>query len=94
MQKCVFLDWAGGHVALRGSSAVAAIGVDGDSLANGRRGGNVRDLLGVGVLAADLRHANVASLAGLGEGVVAAVKILALLWFLVLDTHSGVVLSA
>jgi len=37
------------------------------------------DLLGVGVLATDLGDANVASFAGLGEGVVAAVKVLALL---------------
>ena len=53
----------------------------------GRRGlsvawcgrGHVRDLLGVGVLAADLGDASVRGLAGLGEGVVAAVEVLALL---------------
>jgi hypothetical protein len=39
----------------------------------------VRDLLGVGVLAADLGDASVRSLAGLGEGIVAAVEVLALL---------------
>ena len=39
----------------------------------------MRDLLGVGVLAADLGDANVAGLAGLGKGVVAAVEVLALL---------------
>lgn len=41
--------------------------------------GHVRDLLGVGVLAADLGDAGVAGLAGFGEGVVAAVEVLALL---------------
>ena len=41
--------------------------------------GHVRDLLGVGVLAADLGDASVESLAGLGEGIVAAVEVLALL---------------
>ena len=39
----------------------------------------MRDLLGVGVLAADLGDASVRGLAGLGEGVVAAVEVLALL---------------
>jgi hypothetical protein len=41
--------------------------------------GDVGDLLGVGVLAADLGDADVAGLAGFGEGVVAAVEVLALL---------------
>lgn len=41
--------------------------------------GHVRDLLGVGVLAADLGDASVGSFAGLGEGIVAAVEVLALL---------------
>jgi hypothetical protein len=39
----------------------------------------VRNLFGVGVLATDLGDADVAGLACLGEGVVAAVKVLALL---------------
>lgn len=39
----------------------------------------MRDLLGVGVLAANLGDANVSSLAGLGECIVAAVEVLALL---------------
>jgi len=45
-----------------------------------RRGrSDVRDLLWVGVLTADLSDTDVAGLAGLGEGVVAAVEVLALL---------------
>ena len=39
----------------------------------------MRDLLWVGVLTADLSDTDVAGLAGLGEGVVAAVEVLALL---------------
>ena len=41
--------------------------------------GDVWDLLGVGVLATNLGDADVTSFASLGEGVVAAVKVLALL---------------
>jgi hypothetical protein len=39
----------------------------------------VGDFFGVGVFAADLGNADVSCLAGLGEGVVAAVEVLALL---------------
>jgi hypothetical protein len=49
----------------------------------------VRDLLGVGVLAADLGDASVRSLAGLGEGIVAAVEVLALLWCVVSVVRGG-----
>ena len=37
------------------------------------------DLLGIGVLAADLGDSDVSGLAGLGKGIVAAVEVLALL---------------
>lgn len=77
MQKCVFLDGAAGQVALRGSRTVAiAVGA---ILSKGCSWGYVWDLLGVGVLAADLCNADVTSFAGLGEGIVAAVEVLALL---------------
>lgn len=82
VQKCVFLDGAAGQIALRGSSAVA-IAADGAILANGCGGGDVRDLLGIGVLATDLCDADVTSFSGFGEGVVATVKVLALLWIVV-----------
>jgi hypothetical protein len=39
----------------------------------------VGNLFGIGVLTADLGNADVSCLAGLGEGVVAAVEVLALL---------------
>ena len=78
VQKCVFLDGAAGHVARRGRRAIA-VAVGDAGLSNGRGRGDVRDLFGVGVLAADLCDADVTSFARLGEGVVAAVKVLALL---------------
>ena len=57
----------------------AVLGGPAGSLAGGRGRGDVWDLFGVGVLAADLGDADVTSFAGLGEGVVAAVEVLALL---------------
>jgi hypothetical protein len=83
VQEGVFLDRATCQLALTvadADSMAVAIGV---AVLSGRGGrGDVWDLLGVGVLATDLGDTNVASFAGLGEGVVAAVEILALLWIL------------
>ena len=73
----MFFDRATGQIALRGGCTIAtAVGA---ILTKRCSRGNVWDLLGVGVLAADLGNADVTSFAGLGEGVVAAVKVLALL---------------
>jgi hypothetical protein len=47
----------------------------------------VWDLLGVGVLATNLGDADVTSFASLGEGVVAAVEVLALLQRSLVGTH-------
>jgi hypothetical protein len=71
MQEGVFLDWTASTALL----AVAIVSVE----AIWCRRGDMRNLLGVGVLAADLGDANVAGLTSLGEGVVAAVEIFALL---------------
>jgi hypothetical protein len=70
----MLLDWAACLVLL----AVAVLYAG----AAGRGGrGDVGDLLGVGVFAADLGDAHVSSLSGLGEGIVAAVEVLALLGY-------------
>ena len=72
MQEGVFLDRAASQLPLCLAVAVAIL--------SGRCGrGDVRNLLGVGVFAADLGDADVASFAGFGEGIVAAVEVLALL---------------
>lgn len=77
----MLLDWAAGQVAGRSSGIGVAVtgGVAIAILPGGCRRGDVWNLLGVGVFAADLGDADVASFAGFGEGVVAAVEILALL---------------
>jgi hypothetical protein len=67
----VLLDGAAGLVLL-------AVAVD-RSQAIGCRRSNMGDLLGIGVLAADLGDADISGLAGLGQGIVAAVEVLALL---------------
>lgn len=82
VQECVFLDGAASQITLRGSSAVA-IAVDGAILPNGCGGGDVWDLFGIRMLATDLCDTDVTSLSGFGEGVVATVKVLALLWIFV-----------
>jgi hypothetical protein len=74
VQEGVFLDRAASQLALRLGAAVAIAVLSGWC---GRC--DVRDLLGVGVLAADLGDADVTSFAGFGECVVAAVEVLALL---------------
>jgi hypothetical protein len=71
VQEGVFLDRAAGARLL--ADAVVSV----QAVRRGR--GDVRNLFGVGVLATDLGDADVAGLACLGEGVVAAVKVLALL---------------
>ena len=93
MQECVLLDWAAGQVAGRSSGIAVAVtvGVAIAILSRGCGRGDVRDLLGVGVFAADLGDAYVASFAGLGEGVVAAVEVLALLQG-VISRNWGVIL--
>jgi hypothetical protein len=79
----MFLDRAAGQVARSGAAGISisiSISIAVAVVLSGRSGrGDVRDLLGVGVLAADLGDADVASFAGFGEGVVAAVEVLALL---------------
>jgi hypothetical protein len=67
----VFLDWAASTVLL----AVAIVSVQ--AIRCGRS--DVRNLLGIGMLAANLGDADVAGLASLRERVVAAVEVLALL---------------
>lgn len=68
LQEVVLGVGAAGHGAADGAAAVAADG-----------GRQVRDVLGDGVLGADGARVDRVGLAGLGEGVVAAVKVLALL---------------
>jgi hypothetical protein len=71
VQEGVFLDWTASPRLLGGAVvSVQAVGC-------GRS--DVRNLLGVGVLTTDLGDTDVTGLAGLGEGVVAAVEVLALL---------------
>ena len=80
VQEGVFLDRATGQLALAADAAISVAVAIAVAVLAGRGGrSDVWDLLGVGVLATDLGDANVASFAGLGEGVVAAVKVLALL---------------
>ena len=66
----MLFDWAAGLLL-----SVAVLSVE--AIRCGR--GDVGNLLGVGVLATDLGDADVAGLACFGEGVVAAVEVLALL---------------
>ena len=77
----MFLDGAACQLALTvgGDAVSVAVAIAIAVLAGGRGRGDVWDLFGVGVLAADLGDADVTSFAGLGEGVVAAVEVLALL---------------
>jgi hypothetical protein len=71
VQEGVFLDWAAGAGLLAGAIvSVQAVRC---------RRGDVRDLLGVGMLAPNFGDTYVTGLAGLGEGIVAAVEVLALL---------------
>lgn len=71
MHERVLLHWATGLVLL----AVAVLRSGGTIWCRS----DVGNLLGIGVLAADLGDADVAGLAGFGEGIVAAVEVLALL---------------
>ena len=71
MQEAVLLD--------RAAAALTAFLLAGLSAAVVQWRRNVRNLLGDGVLASDGRDSDVRGLAGLGESVVAAVEILALL---------------
>lgn len=81
MHEGVFLDGAACHLALTvgGDAVSVAVAIAVAVLARGRGRGDVWDLFGVGVLAADLGDTDVTSFAGLGKGVVAAVEVLALL---------------
>jgi len=80
MQERVFLDRAAGNLALTVDHAASmAMAVAVAILSGGRGRRNVRNLLRVGVLAANLGDADVTGLASLGEGIVATVEVLALL---------------
>jgi hypothetical protein len=68
----VLLDWAAGLVLL-------AVAILCNCAASWCGRGDVGNLFGIGVLTADLGNADVSCLAGLGEGVIAAVEVLALL---------------
>jgi hypothetical protein len=86
VQEGVFLDGAACQVALAVVDAVSvAVAIAVAVLAGWGGRGDVWDLLGVGVLATDLGDADVTSFAGLGEGVVAAVEVLALLRMLLVE---------
>jgi hypothetical protein len=67
----MLLDWAAGLVLL-------GVAVDWGQAVWCRRG-DVGNLFGVGVLAADLGDTHVSCLTGFGEGIVATVEVLALL---------------
>ena len=80
VQEGVFLDRATRQLALTIDAAVSMTVAIGVAVLSGRGGrGDVWDLLGVGVLATNLGDTDVTSFASLGEGVVAAVEVLALL---------------
>ena len=64
----------------RGADAAVADAAEGaDVVADADRRRKVRDVLRVGVLGADAARVDAVGLAGLGEGVVAAVEVLAFL---------------
>lgn len=80
VQEGVFLDRATCQLALTVVGADCMAVAIAAPVLSGRGGrGDVWDLLGVGVFATNLGDTNVTSFAGLGEGVVAAVEVLALL---------------
>jgi hypothetical protein len=68
----VLLDGAAGFILLAAAILCSCA-------ASWRGRGDVGDLFGVGVLATNLGNTDVSCLTGLGEGVVAAVEVLALL---------------
>lgn len=71
-------DAAGDLLALGGGDGAAVAG-GGGVVGAGRGGGQVRDVLGHGVLGADVGDANVGGFAGFAEGVVARVEVFAFL---------------
>lgn len=83
MQEAAFFNWArasgAAHRGIQLRGAADAASDTGAALAVEEWRGQVRDGIGVGVLATNLGDANAVGFAGFGHGVVAAVEIFALL---------------